>query len=101
MFGLAAHGEAGLDSDIDLLLVRQPLVSPEEENLWAGQIDALRESVCEWSGNELEVLALSAEELRHLRDGNVRLIDDLRADDAVLAVSTVRDILLGSKAATR
>jgi hypothetical protein len=100
LFGSAARGEAGSESDIDLLLVRPSLASAEEDSLWAGQVDALRELVRGWSGNELEVLALSADELRHLSDGGERLLDDLRADAIVLIGGAVRDIL-GSKAATR
>ena len=71
-----------------------------EDNLWSGQIDALRERVREWSGNDLEVLVLSADELRHLRDAGERLIDELRADAVVLVGSAVRDIL-ESRVATR
>lgn len=100
LFGSTARGEAGPASDIDLLLVRPPLASAEEDILWAGQIDALRERVREWSGNELEVLVLSADELRHLRDAGERLIDDLRTDAVVLVGSAVRDIL-ESRVATR
>lgn len=100
LFGSTARREAGPASDIDLLLVRPPLASAEEDNLWSGQIDALRERVREWSGNELEVLVLSADELRHLRDAGGRLIDDLRADAVVLVGSAVRDIL-ESRVATR
>ena len=100
LFGSAAKGEAGPASDIDLLLVSPPLASAEEEDLWSGQIDATRERVREWSGNELEVLVLSADELRHLRDAGERLIDDLRADAVVLVGSAVRDIL-ESRVATR
>ena len=80
--------------------MRSPLASAEEEDLWSGQIDASRERVREWSGNELEVLVLSADEVRHLRDARERLIDELRADAVVLVGSAVRDIL-ESRVATR
>ena len=100
LFGSAARGEAGSGSDIDLLLVRPTLTSAEDVDLWSGQIDGLRGRVREWSGNELEVLELSADELRHLRDGSERLIDDLRSDAVVLVGSPVRNIL-GCRVETR
>lgn len=100
LFGSTARGESGPDSDIDLLLVRPPLAGEDGDDHWVGQVDALRELVRGWSGNELEILELGGEELRQLRDGGERLVDELRADAVVLWGSAVRDVL-GSRSAAR
>jgi predicted nucleotidyltransferase len=91
LFGSAARGEATADSDIDLLLIRPPLDS--DDDTWDCQVDALRESVRAWSGNELEVLSLNVDELHQLRDRGERLIGDLLADTVVLAGSDVRRLV--------
>ncbi|MHB1165966.1 MAG: nucleotidyltransferase domain-containing protein [Candidatus Nanopelagicales bacterium] len=93
MFGSAARGDAGTDSDIDLVLLMPQLRTDEDETAWAGQVDGLRERVLAWSGNELDVLALSADELRDLHDRGERLIDELRADALVLAGTGVKAVL--------
>jgi predicted nucleotidyltransferase len=93
MFGSAARGDAGIDSDIDLLLLTPPLLGDENEEVWAGQVDALRELVLAWSGNELDVLALSEGELRDLHDRGERLVDELRADALVLVGTGVEAVL--------
>ena len=85
VFGSAARGDGGPESDIDLLLVRRPvagetlrqpptligmiasllagpavkpLTDPESE-AWRGQIDQLHELVRAWTGNPLQVVEVS------------------------------------------
>lgn len=94
LFGSAARGEATVDSDIDLLLIRPPLGG--DDDTWDGQVDALRELVLAWSGNELEALSLNVDELHQLRDRGERLIDELLSDTVVLVGSDVRR-LIGSR----
>lgn len=90
LFGSAARGEASADSDIDLLLVRPPRT---ENDAWDGQVDALREAVLAWSGNELDVLSVGVAELHELRNRGERLIDELLSDAIVLAGSDVRRLV--------
>lgn len=91
LFGSAARGEATADSDIDLLLIRPALNG--DDDTWDRQVHALRESVRAWSGNELEVLSLSVDELHQLRDRGERLIGELLADTVVLAGSDARRLI--------
>lgn len=59
MFGSTARGDGGMDSDIDLLVVR-----PEgDEDAWDQQLDALRERVERWTGNACQIYALTEAEL--------------------------------------
>lgn len=79
LFGSAAVGDAGPDSDIDLLLVRSASPNAAEEPQWHQQVDLLSEHVRLWAGNSCEVLELTSEELRKAVDRDDRLVQDLRA----------------------
>lgn len=54
VFGSAARGDGGLDSDIDVLVVR-PAGGDE---VWEEQLDGLREHVASWTGNPCQVYEL-------------------------------------------
>jgi DNA-binding transcriptional ArsR family regulator len=86
VFGSAARGDGGPDSDIDLLVVHPPFAgeaapprlairtivagspsletlrpfTPEEEGRWQAQIDHLHDQVVRWTGNAAQVLDVSA-----------------------------------------
>ena len=76
VFGSAARGDGGLDSDIDLLLVHGFDDPPTE---WSEQIDELGERVHGWTGNFMQAYELSTSELAdHLRVGEPIVADWLR-----------------------
>lgn len=79
MFGSAARGDAEVDSDIDLLIVRPDRVDDGDQP-WLQQVATLSEHLHEWTGNSCEVLELSASELNAAIDRGDRLIADLRRD---------------------
>lgn len=95
LFGSAARGEAGQDSDIDILLVR-PVDALESEGtaaVWQRQTDALSEHVTAWAGNSCEVLEMDAPDLRAAVERDDRLIRDLREQAVVLAGRDARSTL--------
>ena len=95
LFGSAARGEAGLDSDIDVLLV-PPSDRREEstfEATWARQTGEFVERVRAWSGNHCELLELEAGELAAAVDRDERLVRDLRDHALVLAGPHPRTLL--------
>jgi Nucleotidyltransferase domain len=62
MFGSAARGQAGPDSDLDLLLVRPSHVG-EEDATWQAQLGSLQRSATGWTGNDARIVELGEEEL--------------------------------------
>lgn len=54
LFGSAARGDGGVDSDIDILLVHD---GRDDEEQW--QVDRLRERVTAWTGNACQVYDLT------------------------------------------
>jgi predicted nucleotidyltransferase len=80
LFGSAATGTGSAESDIDLLVVRPPSIELGDD-VWAGQIDQLGGSVRRWTGNAVDILDLSSDELRDRR----RLAGEIERDGVVLA----------------
>jgi predicted nucleotidyltransferase len=95
LFGSAARGEAGSDSDIDLLLVRPPAVAVDDD-AWAGDVAELSQIVQRWTGNRCEVLEHSIDELLRLaRDGDP-IVDALRRDGVLVHGQPLDRILNGT-----
>jgi predicted nucleotidyltransferase len=99
LFGSAARGEAGVDSDLDVLLV--PPVDLKErrdqQELWQAQTQAFAARVQAWSGNGCELLELDGTELAAAVERDERLVRDLR-DHAVVLTGPPPRRLLRTKA---
>ena len=64
VFGSVARGEAGILSDVDLLVIRPAQVS-EDLDGWREQLNLLEKVVSEWTGNDARVLEYGEADLRH------------------------------------
>jgi predicted nucleotidyltransferase len=62
LFGSAARGEAGTESDLDILVVG-PSAGPDEHATWRAQLDSLEANVFAWTGNDTRVIEFGAAEL--------------------------------------
>jgi predicted nucleotidyltransferase len=62
LFGSVARGEAGADSDLDLLVVRRSDVEGEDPE-WEEQLAALERDATAWTGNEARVLEFAQQDL--------------------------------------
>jgi predicted nucleotidyltransferase len=62
LFGSVARGEAGPESDLDLLVVRR-LDTKEHQPRWQDQLAALEREATEWTGNEARVIEFGKDEL--------------------------------------
>jgi predicted nucleotidyltransferase len=62
LFGSAARGEAGMRSDIDLLVIR-PAGVDADDPLWREQVSILESAAASWTGNDTRVLEYGAAEL--------------------------------------
>lgn len=101
LFGSAARGEAGADSDIDVLLVIDDGQMPTEtDRMWEEQTSRLAERVRAWSGNDCEILELTVSELRRAVQRDNRLVRDLKTDSLDLRGEPIRE-LLASQATAR
>lgn len=92
LFGSAARGDGGVDSDIDLLVVRPDPVSDALDQdsdatarLWGEQVSALRDEARSATGNHIHVLELSASALRHTLASDESIVGEWRRDLVVLA----------------
>lgn len=97
LFGSAARGQAGPDSDLDILLVPVPDRGRPEPQ-WQEQVDRLTELIRAWSGNACDVLELSTDDLAAAVARNDRLPRDLRADAIALGGRDIRSLLRAAKA---
>lgn len=83
VFGSAARGDGNESSDIDLLLVHR---TPEPEQ-WHEQVDRLRELVRRWTGNPLQVVAISYEQWSGRAGELQALLAEVRRDGIQVAGS--------------
>ena len=84
LFGSAARGDGGAESDVDVLIVRADTVA-EDAPEWAEQLVALSGRIRDWSGNEASVIEYSASEFAVIVASGERLIDEIRRDGIYLA----------------
>jgi predicted nucleotidyltransferase len=75
VFGSVARGEAGPDSDIDILIIRPARRSPDAP-AWRNQIAELQTAVTNWTGNDARVLEYGADELSAGRVTRDRVLRD-------------------------
>jgi len=92
LFGSAARGDGGADSDIDLLVVRPADVDPDDAK-WRGQIDDLADLVIRWTGNHAGIVEIPEGELLRLRKGRSPVVNEVREDAIDLAGESTRKLL--------
>jgi hypothetical protein len=118
VFGSAARGDGGPESDIDLLLVHEPFSGDEkgatptwagvaeavataatggsatrlsplpDVKAWRASVDALHRSVRRWTGNPLHAVELSTWQWLSLTNSDPALNDDIRRYGIVVAGTT-------------
>ena len=76
LFGSAARGTMGVDSDIDLFVLRPNSVE-EEGPKWREQVIALEQSVSRWTGNDARVLELNETEVEEGLHRENHLLQDI------------------------
>ncbi|HTE52262.1 MAG TPA: nucleotidyltransferase domain-containing protein [Kofleriaceae bacterium] len=96
VFGSAARGDGGIDSDVDLLVVR-PVKVDEEDPLWRSQVDDLLQSIERWTGNRAAVAEISEQRVARLKRDRPSVVGDLKKDAVVLAGLTTRQLLGGRR----
>jgi predicted nucleotidyltransferase len=92
MFGSAARGDGGTNSDIDLFVVRPARVD-EETAAWRSQVDRLARDVESWTGNHVAVIEHDEADARRLRRARPPVLRELQRDGIDLAGTTLRELL--------
>ncbi len=83
LFGSTARGDAGPESDVDIVVVR-PSHLDAESGEWGTQLSALAEAVHKRSGNGREILEYAWSELADLLDAGDPVSGSLRRDALVV-----------------
>ena len=92
LFGSAARGDGGVDSDVDLFLVR-PAGVDEDDRGWRAQVDRLAERVRAWTGNNAGTVEVGSDEIADLIDRAPPILGSVRADAVDLAGRRVASLL--------
>lgn len=92
VFGSVARGEGHAQSDIDLLVV-MPEGYEGDEARWHEQLRELESRVLGWTGNRLEVLAFSVEQLRNVAAHGEPIVTSLLEESLTLAGPDLRSLL--------
>lgn len=95
LFGSAARGDGGLDSDIDILLIRRAGVDADDPR-WREQTDGLSERVHAWTGNSASVVEMDEEDLARLGDRVPPVLLSVRSDGIHLAGRGIDSLLRAS-----
>lgn len=90
VFGSFARGEAGSDSDIDVLVVA---ASEADLDKMGDPLDELSTDVARWTGNHCQVVAVTASHVRGLHAGGERIVDEWLHDSYLLAGSELAALL--------
>jgi predicted nucleotidyltransferase len=94
VFGSAARGDGGPNSDVDIFLVR-PRSVDEDDIDWRSSVEDLAKAVFEWTGNHAGIAEVSEEELKRLRREQPEIVHRLRADAVELAGIPIHTLLRG------
>lgn len=90
-FGSFARNQAGTSSDVDLLVVWDAAVTPEERS---NVLDALNEEISLATGNRVEVVELEDDDLRRMARRGDPLIESWRRDARTVAGPDIQTRLM-------
>jgi predicted nucleotidyltransferase len=97
LFGSAARRDGGIDSDVDLLVVRPDHVAGPDTNAWAEQLHQLRAQVQAWTGNHLQIVDRDVKALSTLAVEREPIVADWRRDAITVYGRDVRELLAESE----
>lgn len=92
VFGSTARRDGNTNSDIDVLIVRPSRVA-QDDGPWQMQVDALREQIEAWTGNQAAIVDISERELTELREQKRPIIDELSSDAIVVSGVDITKLL--------
>jgi predicted nucleotidyltransferase len=91
VFGSFARGEADRDSDLDVVLIR-PAAIDEDDDRWRASVDRWLEQARRLTGNPVELLEVTDEEVRRLLRSRKPLWLDVQRDGVVVYGLEIDDL---------
>lgn len=88
VFGSAARGDGGPDSDIDVFVVRPETVSADDDR-WSDQVAALSGSIRDWSGNAGSIIQATPSQVRDMLARDEPIVAELRRDETPMVGGSV------------
>jgi predicted nucleotidyltransferase len=79
VFGSAARGDGGPDSDIDVLIVR-PTKIMADDSQWEASVDELSRAILIWSGNHASIIQATTEQIEEMIQRAEPLVEALERD---------------------
>ena len=79
VFGSAARGDGGVESDIDVFVVRPEKVS-DDDIRWSNEVAALSRSIRQWSGNSASVIQATPSQVASMISRDEPIVESLRRD---------------------
>jgi hypothetical protein len=92
LFGSAARADGGLDSDIDLFLVRRSGVDAEDP-VWSRQLADLSSEVMVSTGNTAGIIDFAENDIQQLLADTPPVLWELRRNGIDLAGTPLRELL--------
>ena len=95
IFGSAARGDGGTESDVDFFVVRPRGVSDDDPR-WRDQLARLSDRVLRWTGNHAALSEVSEADSRRLRRERPPIVDQLLRDAITISGREPTDLLKDS-----
>lgn len=96
LFGSAARGDGGVDSDVDVFLVR-PTGVDEEHADWRNGADSLPSLVHAWTGNHASIAEVPERDVPHLVQERSGFVQELQRDTVTVAGVALRELIAEHK----
>lgn len=101
LYGSLARGQAGPESDIDVLVVRPESLSPHDEDAWDLQLDGTEAALHAYTGNNLSWLDTTVTDLQRAEAADEPIFRSWRDDAILLTGEPLPQLLHGTAAGSR
>ncbi len=101
LYGSLARGEAGPASDIDVLVVRDESLTPQDEAVWNLQLDETEAAMHAFTGNNLSWLETTVTDLQRAEAADEPIFRSWRDDAILLTGEPLLRLLHGAAVGSR
>ena len=83
VFGSAARGDGGTESDIDVLVIRPDDVARDDQS-WTDDVDDLSHAIRRWTGNRASIIQATTSQVADMIDREEAIVEELATDGVPL-----------------